>query len=683
MYFHTTPVRYVRTSIPAFFAVMLCACGSGSSPQESSTQQPTQAGQIAFASADYTVDEMAKTLVVTITRTGGADGKVSADVTAAGGSATPSEDFEALIETVVFGDGDSTDKTVTVTLKDDIKDEPDETIELTLAAVTGGASLGTIASAEAVILDDDPDERTIGITVSGLQGSGLVLRNNDSDELAAGADGQYTFSQTLFDGDTYHVTVSQRPWGPAQTCDIQNGQGTVDFADVTNVEVVCAAATLQSIVLSRRVTDGTTQQGDLYLVREDGEGLVRLTDTPVFEDYPVSTFGNRLVYRRERISDGIDDLDSVQFDGTGELLLTSSQPLSGFGMTARGILAYSANGDIFSADVTGLQGNDTLLTGPDEDRVVGVTGDGRIVFSRTNGADTDLLAIDIDGNNIAQLAKSPDPEQFVGATPSGHAIFRRIAGTQSDLYSVSLAGGNLNVIAEEPDADERVEHILGNSVVIVRREYGTGAEELLAVRADGSSSVRLAAGSNNIRFAAVAPGERILYTIEDATRQSDVYIVFLDGTGTLPLAATPDDESFAGFAPDGQAIITRVTGAQTDLAKVALDGSSEALIADGPEVEELIAAFGTGDDARLLIARAALVGGAELISIRADGSDARILGLVEEKSLRGIVVTEYGSVIFQDADGHLSRIGIDGNGPMPLTPFTEETSLQLVLADGP
>jgi Galactose oxidase, central domain len=79
---------------------------------------------------------------------------------------------------------------------------------------------------------------TIGGVVSGLSGTGLVLQNNDGDNLSVTANGDFTFSQEVADGGAYDVTVLTQPSNPTQTCAVTDGSGTAS-ADVTSVEVSC------------------------------------------------------------------------------------------------------------------------------------------------------------------------------------------------------------------------------------------------------------------------------------------------------------------------------------------------------------------------------------------------------------------------------------------------------------
>ncbi len=54
---------------------------------------------------------------------------------------------------------------------------------------------------------------TVGGTVSGLAGSGLVLQNNAGDDLSISADGTFSFTARVANGGTYAVTVNTQPSG--------------------------------------------------------------------------------------------------------------------------------------------------------------------------------------------------------------------------------------------------------------------------------------------------------------------------------------------------------------------------------------------------------------------------------------------------------------------------------------
>jgi len=78
---------------------------------------------------------------------------------------------------------------------------------------------------------------TIGGTVAGLTGSGLVLADNGGNNLPVSANGAFTFTTALAGGTGYAVTVQTQPSG--QTCSVSNASGTVGSSNVTNVSVQC------------------------------------------------------------------------------------------------------------------------------------------------------------------------------------------------------------------------------------------------------------------------------------------------------------------------------------------------------------------------------------------------------------------------------------------------------------
>lgn len=84
---------------------------------------------------------------------------------------------------------------------------------------------------------------SVAATVSGLNGSGLVLSDNGSDNLTVTGNGVATFVTVLASGHAYSVAVTTQPTSPSQTCTVANGSGTIGSANVTNVTVSCVNAT--------------------------------------------------------------------------------------------------------------------------------------------------------------------------------------------------------------------------------------------------------------------------------------------------------------------------------------------------------------------------------------------------------------------------------------------------------
>jgi hypothetical protein len=97
---------------------------------------------------------------------------------------------------------------------------------------------------------------TIGGTVSGLEGSGLVLQNNGGDDLSISGNGSFTFATALDDLSSYTVTVLTQPIQPDQTCSVFNGSGTLAGDDVIDVSVSCVTSC--NVHTLTGVTDNST-----------------------------------------------------------------------------------------------------------------------------------------------------------------------------------------------------------------------------------------------------------------------------------------------------------------------------------------------------------------------------------------------------------------------------------------
>src|SRR5207237_235440 len=81
---------------------------------------------------------------------------------------------------------------------------------------------------------------TVGGSISGLMGTGMVLQDNGADNLTINGTGNvnFTFATPLPAGATYGVTILTQPSRPAQPCNVFNYTG-IATANVSDVLVDC------------------------------------------------------------------------------------------------------------------------------------------------------------------------------------------------------------------------------------------------------------------------------------------------------------------------------------------------------------------------------------------------------------------------------------------------------------
>jgi uncharacterized repeat protein (TIGR01451 family) len=195
-------------------------------------------GTIQFASATFQQDENGGTAVINVTRASGAAGATTVNFSTSNGTATGGAscaagvDFVNTSGTLSWADGDSSDKTFTVTICDDSLNEPDETINLALSGLTGTGVLGSQTTATLTIRDNDPSGGVIEFSTAlfavaerGGQRLVNVTRTGDTTRAA-------TVEYTTDDGSIPSVAVpcSATTGAALQRCDYTHTAGTLRFA---------------------------------------------------------------------------------------------------------------------------------------------------------------------------------------------------------------------------------------------------------------------------------------------------------------------------------------------------------------------------------------------------------------------------------------------------------------------
>jgi uncharacterized delta-60 repeat protein len=144
------PTNQPAPEPPDQVLVTPAACVPGPGPNAA-------AGLLQFDAASFTTDESAGAAVptITVTRTGGSSGAVTATFTTSDGTAVRGTHYTAVNTTVFFGDGDAAPRAVNVPIIQNRVDEIDKTVNLTLSQPGGCAALGVQTAAVLTIRDDD------------------------------------------------------------------------------------------------------------------------------------------------------------------------------------------------------------------------------------------------------------------------------------------------------------------------------------------------------------------------------------------------------------------------------------------------------------------------------------------------------------------------------------------------
>ena len=237
-----------------------------------------------------------------------------------------------------------------------------------IAKDSGARTLGLVIATGLALMScstsSSPAKYKIGVTVSGLVGSGLILQSSIGggapEELPIDADGAFSFPTKGGSGQTYSVVVkpAAHPTSPSQFCSVDGGSGTIGGADVS-VTVTCVVGT-HSI-------GGTVSE-------LSGTGLV-LTST-IHGDFPVT--GNGAYTFPSLVATGAEYEVTVKTQPTGP-----SQTCS----------VSNGHGTVGDADVTDVNVQCVIIPYSVGGTVVGLVGSGLVLHSDVGqGEDLSVVA---------------------------------------------------------------------------------------------------------------------------------------------------------------------------------------------------------------------------------------------------------------------------------------------------
>jgi hypothetical protein len=122
-----------------------------------------------------------------------------------------------------------------------------------------------------------PEHYTLGGSVTGLEGGGLVLVNAD-ETLPIPANGAFTFTRKALAGAAYDVKVRTQPSDPTQECTVARGTGTQGEANVADIAVTC---TTRSFKVGGTVTGLAT--GRTVRLQNNGGDMLTVSANGTFQ----------------------------------------------------------------------------------------------------------------------------------------------------------------------------------------------------------------------------------------------------------------------------------------------------------------------------------------------------------------------------------------------------------------
>jgi 6-phosphogluconolactonase len=288
--------------------------------------------------------------------------------------------------------------------------------------VSNGSGTATGANITNVAIACTLNVYTVGGSISGLTGSGLVLQDNAGDNLTVAAKAtSFTFPTAIASGAAYAVTVMTQPATPAQVCSVANGTGTVAAANISNVAVSCV--TVARFVFVANSTDGVSGNGDVsaFTINPNTGVLTAVPGGPVTADQTPSAIA----------VDTSGQFAYVSNSATSDVSIFNVDPVAG---------ALTLQGNVYSSATSGQ----SIAVAPSDNYlfVAGYGSTAGSVYAFTlNPNSGSLTAVPSSpfstGNTPYGLAVDP-ANQFVFATAAfTHFLFAYTIGSDGSLTGVA------------------------------------------------------------------------------------------------------------------------------------------------------------------------------------------------------------------------------------------------------
>ncbi len=487
----------------------------------------TNPGTISLQANSFSVDEAAGVISIPVVRTDGSDGTATVDYSLADITATSPSDYTNVSGTLTFLHGETT-KTIDVPIADDVITEGDETFEVSLGLVGGGAILGSPTTGTITILDNEAPTLTVTIAAASF--------GEEVGQAATTATVTRTFDDisnavvvTLISDDLSEATVPATVTIPANQPSATFDIDAIDDLIVDGKQIVTITASASGYASGNDTVDVNDDES----VEPNPTGLVahwRLDETAIGQTVvdssvagndgihvslvpPAGPDPNAAVGLRSLRTDGVNDFISIPAD--------PSLDLSG-GQFTQSIWIFPEHTDSGFHGVLGFQGNGFLQRYPgiwvkQYDKIHAGFGDGTAYHSFSTGSvlsqfDWNHVVMTFDGNEYKVYVDGV--EVFVTSELSGKIPFPTqqltIGGIDNffdgmiddvRIYNRALDAGEVDLLTNlGPPSPGTIQ--FANNSYTVNENDGTVSVEIVRV---GGSEGTVTVDYNTVDGSAIEP----------------------------------------------------------------------------------------------------------------------------------------------------------------------------------
>jgi len=323
---------------------------------------------------------------------------------------------------------------------------------------------------------------TIGGTITGLTGSGIVLRLNGGSDLGIVGNGPFAFETALTNGAAYTVSVRTQPRNPTQVCSVSNARGSVAGSNVSDIVVSCTSS---SFSVGGRVS-GLVGSGLRLQLNGGGDQVIT--------------------------SDGSFTFPSRITSGSEYRVTVSAQPSN----PTQICTVASGSGTIANANVTSVRVTCAASTFSVRGTVVGLLGSGLVLTN--NGGDS--LTVTENGSFVfpSKLAGGSSYNVVVRTQPSGPNQACTVTNARGTVGNVDVS----NVVVSCTTSD----FTIGGTVLDLE---GSG----LVLRNNGGDELRIDSDGRFTFDTALPVGSTYNVTVAEQPRDPEQTCSVSNGSGAV------------------------------------------------------------------------------------------------------------------------------------------------------
>ena len=482
----TTGLTPINTPLPLVDPVEVpvapAACVPGPGPDPA-------AGVLQFSAASYTLGESSSTPTITVTRTGGSSGAVTATFTTSNGSAVAGADYTPVNATVFFADGDAVSRVVGVPIIQDLINESDKTVNLRLSQPGGCAALGAQVTAVLTIRDDDslPPAPSGLDTGFGIGGKVTTLFGGNDTAMALQRDGKIV----MVGGSTTHFVLAR--YNPNGSLDAGFGVGGLVSTNMVGGFV-------------QVVANGVAIQADGKIVVVGFHGLGRFTFFALAR-YNTDGSLDESFGSAGKVTDGVTGRAfavAIQ-PADGKIVVAGDESLDRSPNDAAKLARYSANGSLDAS----FGGVGTVTTDFIVARNIVLQPNGAIVVSGDppSGASAGTGVARYSANGSLDGSFGVGGKVTLGGTSVGEGLARQSDGKFVLVGNVQVGAGSNNVTQFQVRrllTDGSPDNAFGNGG-FVNTAFTTQQDAAQAVTLQGDGKIvvsgRSGLGGNNFALA--------------------------------------------------------------------------------------------------------------------------------------------------------------------------------------